>query len=81
MQAYYEMSRRTFTDNVINPAIKSCLIYDFPDILTPTQGLEQCRTYKPRGMPVVPSAQSRLVPASASDHTAGASWLFETPVK
>ncbi|KAM0546200.1 hypothetical protein ACHAPJ_010984 [Fusarium lateritium] len=37
MQAYYEMSRRTFTDNVINLAIESCLVCDIPDILTPTQ--------------------------------------------
>ncbi|POR32031.1 Interferon-induced GTP-binding protein Mx3, partial [Tolypocladium paradoxum] len=106
MEAYYEMSRRTFTDTVINLAIESCLICDLPDILTPTQvdrmdekqlrelaaesedahsrreqldgeiavlrqGLEQCRKYKPRGMTVVPSAQSRLVSASASDDTTG----------
>ncbi|KND93676.1 Interferon-induced GTP-binding protein Mx3 [Tolypocladium ophioglossoides CBS 100239] len=37
MEAYYEMSRRTFTDNVINLAIESCLICDIPDILTPTK--------------------------------------------
>jgi hypothetical protein len=30
------MSRRTFTDNVINLAIESCLICHIPDILTPT---------------------------------------------
>ncbi|KAJ3460208.1 hypothetical protein MRS44_011075 [Fusarium solani] len=37
MQAYYEMSRRTFTDNVINLAIESCLVCDIPNILTPTE--------------------------------------------
>ncbi|KAM5378633.1 hypothetical protein ACJZ2D_004432 [Fusarium nematophilum] len=37
MLAYYEMSRRTFTDNVINLAIESCLVRDIPDILTPTK--------------------------------------------
>ncbi|KAI5457091.1 P-loop containing nucleoside triphosphate hydrolase protein [Mariannaea sp. PMI_226] len=37
MVAYYEMSRRTFTDNVINLAIENCLISDIPDILTPTR--------------------------------------------
>lgn len=31
------MSRRTFTDNVINLAIENCLICDIPDILTPLQ--------------------------------------------
>jgi hypothetical protein len=31
------MSLRTFTDNVINLAIESCLVYDIPDILTPTK--------------------------------------------
>ncbi|KAI5460866.1 P-loop containing nucleoside triphosphate hydrolase protein [Mariannaea sp. PMI_226] len=36
MLAYYEMSRRTFTDNVINLAIENCLVYDIPNILTPT---------------------------------------------
>jgi len=36
MLVYYEMSRRTFTDNVINLAIESCLICHIPDILTPT---------------------------------------------
>lgn len=30
------MSRRTFTDNVINLAIESCLVCHIPDILTPT---------------------------------------------
>ncbi|EFY98307.1 dynamin family protein [Metarhizium robertsii] len=35
--AYYEMSRRTFTDNVINLAIEGCLIQDLPNILTLTQ--------------------------------------------
>ncbi|RSL87114.1 hypothetical protein CEP51_002440 [Fusarium floridanum] len=37
MQAYYEMSRRTFTDNVVNLAIESCLMCDIPKILTPTE--------------------------------------------
>ncbi|OAQ67158.1 dynamin family protein [Pochonia chlamydosporia 170] len=37
MLAYYEMSRRTFTDTVINLAIESCLIRNLPDILTPTK--------------------------------------------
>ncbi|KAM4066602.1 dynamin family protein [Hirsutella rhossiliensis] len=37
MEAYYEMSRRTFTDNIINLAIESCLVCDIPDILTPTK--------------------------------------------
>lgn len=33
--AYYEMSRRTFTENVITLAIESCLLCDLPDILAP----------------------------------------------
>ncbi|KAH7109954.1 P-loop containing nucleoside triphosphate hydrolase protein [Dactylonectria macrodidyma] len=37
MLVYYKMSRRTFTDNVINLAIESCLVRDIPDILTPTK--------------------------------------------
>ncbi|QPC74672.1 hypothetical protein HYE68_005424 [Fusarium pseudograminearum] len=37
MLTYYEMSRRTFTDNVINLAIESCLVHSLPDILTPTE--------------------------------------------
>ncbi|PHH88424.1 hypothetical protein CDD83_7552 [Cordyceps sp. RAO-2017] len=37
MEGYYEMSLRTFTDNVINLAIESCLVYDIPNILTPTK--------------------------------------------
>ncbi|KAM0230478.1 hypothetical protein ACHAPO_009243 [Fusarium lateritium] len=37
MLTYYEMSRRTFTDNVISLAIERCLIYSLPDILTPTE--------------------------------------------
>lgn len=31
------MSRRTFTENVINLAIESCLICDVSNILTPTR--------------------------------------------
>lgn len=31
------MSRRTFTDNVINLAIESCLVCSIPEILTPTK--------------------------------------------
>ncbi|KAF4995279.1 hypothetical protein FGRMN_5244 [Fusarium graminum] len=37
MLTYYEMSRRTFADNVINLAIESCLVCSIPDILTPSQ--------------------------------------------
>ncbi|EMT71082.1 Interferon-induced GTP-binding protein Mx [Fusarium odoratissimum] len=36
MLTYYTISLRTFTDNVINLAVESCLVYDIPDILTPT---------------------------------------------
>jgi hypothetical protein len=32
-----QMSRRTFTDNVINLAIENCLVCNIPDILTPTK--------------------------------------------
>ncbi|TPX11618.1 uncharacterized protein E0L32_007597 [Thyridium curvatum] len=32
--AYYRMSRQTFTENVINLAVESCLIFNIPDILT-----------------------------------------------
>ncbi|KAL9562148.1 hypothetical protein ACKAV7_013692 [Fusarium commune] len=32
-----KMSLRTFTDNVINLAVESCLVYDIPDILTSTK--------------------------------------------
>ena len=81
-----QMTRRTFTDNVINLAQESCLICDIPEILTPIKinslnaeelndlaaetesaalrrerlekesvvlkkGLEQCRRYRPRGIP------------------------------
>ncbi|KAI5456639.1 putative dynamin GTPase [Mariannaea sp. PMI_226] len=35
MEVYYEMSRQTFTENVINLAAESCLICDIPNILTP----------------------------------------------
>ncbi|KAK7424478.1 hypothetical protein QQX98_000443 [Neonectria punicea] len=37
MQSYYEVSRRTFTENVINLAIESCLVCDVSTILTPTK--------------------------------------------
>ncbi|KAJ6438243.1 glutathione s-transferase [Purpureocillium lavendulum] len=37
METYYEMSLRTFTDNVVNLAIEGCLVCDIPDILTPTK--------------------------------------------
>ncbi|RFN55174.1 hypothetical protein FIE12Z_427 [Fusarium flagelliforme] len=37
MLTYYEMSRRTFTDNVVNLAIESCLVCSIPEILTPTK--------------------------------------------
>ncbi|KAF4964584.1 hypothetical protein FSARC_7490 [Fusarium sarcochroum] len=37
VMTYYDMARRTFTDNVTNLAIESCLVCDMPDILTPTQ--------------------------------------------
>ncbi|KAF5725082.1 interferon-induced GTP-binding Mx [Fusarium mundagurra] len=36
MSIYYESSRRTFTENVINLAIESCLIRELPNILTPS---------------------------------------------
>ncbi|KAL2144474.1 hypothetical protein VTI28DRAFT_9049 [Corynascus sepedonium] len=35
MTAYYEMSLRTFIDNIINLAAESCLVRDIPTILTP----------------------------------------------
>ncbi|OHE96944.1 dynamin family protein [Colletotrichum orchidophilum] len=35
MQAFYDISLRTFTDNLINLAIETCLIRDLPNILTP----------------------------------------------
>ncbi|KAM0387241.1 hypothetical protein ACHAQC_010891 [Fusarium culmorum] len=37
MLTHYEMSIRTFTENVINLAIERCLIHDLPNILTPTE--------------------------------------------
>ncbi|KAH6993347.1 P-loop containing nucleoside triphosphate hydrolase protein [Fusarium venenatum] len=45
MLTYYEMSRRTFTDNVINLAIESCLVHSIPEILTPTEvdGMDDVR--------------------------------------
>ncbi|KAK3311610.1 P-loop containing nucleoside triphosphate hydrolase protein [Chaetomium strumarium] len=33
--SHYEMSLRTFVDNVINLAVESCLVCEIPDILTP----------------------------------------------
>ncbi|KAL0765244.1 hypothetical protein CaCOL14_012503 [Colletotrichum acutatum] len=35
MQTFYEMTLRTFTDNLINLALESCLIQELPRILTP----------------------------------------------
>ncbi|KXX76061.1 Interferon-induced GTP-binding protein Mx [Madurella mycetomatis] len=35
MMTYYDMSLRTFVDNVINLAVESCLVCDIPTILTP----------------------------------------------
>ncbi|KAJ6789940.1 hypothetical protein PWT90_11095 [Aphanocladium album] len=35
MQAYYEMSLRTFTDNITNLAIEGCLIHDLATMFTP----------------------------------------------
>lgn len=32
-----QVSRRTFTDNVVNLAIESCLIRDLPNIFTPAE--------------------------------------------
>ncbi|OAQ96937.1 hypothetical protein LLEC1_04240 [Akanthomyces lecanii] len=37
MQAYYELSLRTFTDNVTNLAIEGCLIHNLPTIFTPVE--------------------------------------------
>ncbi|PHH68658.1 hypothetical protein CDD82_372 [Ophiocordyceps australis] len=34
-QSHYDISRRTFSENVVNLAIESCLISDLPNILTP----------------------------------------------
>ncbi|KAJ3483778.1 hypothetical protein NLG97_g7225 [Lecanicillium saksenae] len=36
METYYELSRRTFTDNIINLAVESCLVRHIPHIFTPT---------------------------------------------
>jgi GTPase SAR1 family protein len=36
-QAYYEMARRTFTNNMANLAIEKCLVRHLPEILTPTR--------------------------------------------
>ncbi|GAB1315413.1 hypothetical protein MFIFM68171_05623 [Madurella fahalii] len=35
MMTYYDLSLRTFLDNVINLAVESCLVCDIPTILTP----------------------------------------------
>ncbi|POS69539.1 dynamin family protein [Diaporthe helianthi] len=35
MQTFYDMALRTFTDNLINLGIESCLIQDLPNIFTP----------------------------------------------
>ncbi|KAK7721604.1 hypothetical protein SLS63_009510 [Diaporthe eres] len=35
MQNFYDMALRTFTDNLINLAIESCLVQDLPSIFTP----------------------------------------------
>ncbi|KAJ0315178.1 hypothetical protein Brms1b_006291 [Colletotrichum noveboracense] len=35
MQTFYDMVLRTFTDNLINLALESCLIQELPGILTP----------------------------------------------
>ncbi|OHF03213.1 dynamin family protein [Colletotrichum orchidophilum] len=35
MQTFYDMALRTFTDNLINLALESCLIQELPGILTP----------------------------------------------
>ncbi|OAA74852.1 Dynamin, GTPase domain protein [Akanthomyces lecanii RCEF 1005] len=37
MQAYYEISRRTFLDNVTNLAVEGCLIQQLPSIFTSKQ--------------------------------------------
>ncbi|KAM0326699.1 hypothetical protein ACHAQA_006570 [Verticillium albo-atrum] len=37
METYYEMSRRTFTENVAYLALESCLVSRVPDILTPSK--------------------------------------------
>ncbi|KAH6847186.1 P-loop containing nucleoside triphosphate hydrolase protein [Chaetomium sp. MPI-CAGE-AT-0009] len=37
MVVYYEMSQKTFVDNIINLAIESCLVHDLTTILTPTK--------------------------------------------
>ncbi|KAL1891193.1 hypothetical protein Sste5346_007826 [Sporothrix stenoceras] len=34
MIVYYEMSRRTFTENVINLVVENCLVCDLPEVLT-----------------------------------------------
>jgi hypothetical protein len=37
MVVYYEMSLKTYVDNIINLAIESCLVHDLTTILTPTK--------------------------------------------
>ncbi|KAF9870993.1 dynamin family protein [Colletotrichum karsti] len=35
MQTFYHMSLRTFTDNLINLAVESCLVHELPGMFTP----------------------------------------------
>ncbi|KAL2207299.1 hypothetical protein CC79DRAFT_727864 [Sarocladium strictum] len=37
VHTFYDMALRTFTDNVINLAVESCLVQDLPNIFTPRQ--------------------------------------------
>ncbi|KJZ73242.1 hypothetical protein HIM_07439 [Hirsutella minnesotensis 3608] len=37
METYYELCRQTFTENVLNLVVESCLVRDIPNILTPTE--------------------------------------------
>ncbi|KAH7493925.1 hypothetical protein FOMA001_g36 [Fusarium oxysporum f. sp. matthiolae] len=65
MLTYYEMSRRTFTDNVINLAIESCLVCSIPDILTPTQvdGMDKERLKELAAEPVETTSRRNLLRA------------------